>query len=560
VLVGVVLAAGLGLPSPVDLTPAAAEPELVLPRSAADPPPELQPEIAPEPSPQAVRTREALADALAAPEAAGTLAVNPSTGLVHEQVVTVSGTGWEPRAWLVTLQCGPAPSGPGDCEYGVDEFRAGPAGRFTTTAAVDVIIDDPQGAIDCRVVTCRLGVLDVSSYALGLRFVDVDFDPGGPDPVHPALTVTPDTGLVDGDRLEVTATGLPIAADFLPAAQLTFCRTPLVDLGDCDRHLVDIVSLEDDGSLDADTWAAPILDLPGGPYDCRAGTCAVVVIPYDLGFDEWGEVSEAAIGDVTFDPGAALRPPPTLTADPDSGLVDGDLVELDGAGFDPDRGYLVQQCLADAATRRDCVGGVISFSATDQTGAVDVVFGVVSKFRTARGFLVDCRVDDCAIVVGHTNFGRHARAPLTFDPDALLLRPTVTVEPSTGLHDGDAVVVTGHGWPALQPVALAQCPAGMPEPFYCGFENAVFLFPGSDDPPILVPAARTRAEAEAGMAFETTFDVDARAEGNGGEVDCRRAPCELVAGDLDGFRVARAPISFGDEVPGPVSAGPSFTG
>jgi hypothetical protein len=546
---GVVLVAGLGLTAP-----ASAEPELVLPEGADRP----TPEAAPAPPPESARIRAALSDALAAPEAAGTLTVTPSTALVHEQVVTVHGSGWEPRAVLVALQCGPAPGSSGDCEWGLEEFRAGPGGSYTTTTTVDVVIDDPTGPIDCRLVTCRLGVLDISSLQVGIRFADLTFDPAGPDPAHPALTVTPDTGLVDGDRLQVTGTGISVIADDLPFGQLTFCRTPVAEVGDCDRHQLDLVELEG-GSLDTTAWAPAILELPSGPYDCRAGSCAVVVIPYDLGPDEWGELSEAAIGEVAFDPAGDLRPPPTVTGDPDTGLVDGDTVEVEGSGFDPERGYLVQQCRATATNRRDCVASALMFGETDEDGDLHLVFGVTARFRSYRGFLVDCRVEDCAIVVGHGNFGRHGRVPLAFDPDGPLLDPSITVEPSTGLRDGDEVRVTGRNWPAGQPVVLAQCPAGEREPFFCEVDFAGLVWPGVDDPSVLVPVARTRAEAAAGTGFETTFRVSARVEGNDGEVDCRRSPCELLAGDFDGLRLARAPLAFG-EADGPISASPSFTG
>ena len=549
-MAGIVLVAGVGL-----TPPASADPELVLPDGAHARP---TPEVVPAPSPESLRVRQAVGAAMAAPEAAGTVTISPDTALVHEQVVTVHGTGWEPRAFLVVLQCGPAPGGPGDCEWELDEFRAGPGGGFTTDTTVDVIIDNPRGAIDCRVVTCRLGVLDVSSPELGLRFTDLAFDPAGPDPVHPALTVAPDTGLVDGDRLAVSGSGIEPIADFLPFGQLTFCRTPVVDAGDCDRHLTEIVELGAGGSVDTETWATPVLDLRGGAHDCRTGSCAVVVVPYDLGPDEWGELSEAAIGEIDFDPAGPLRPPPTVTADPDSGLTDGALVEVHGSGFDPERGVYLQQCRADATSRRDCVGGVLVFSETDATGEVHAFFGVVARFRTGRGFSVDCRVDDCAIVVSHGDFGRSGRVDLDFDPDAGLLQPSITVTPSSGLHDGDEVTVTGAQWPAQQPLLLAQCPAGTPDPFYCDVDFTL-IWPGLDDPPLIVPAARSRAEAQAGTGFEATFRVRAVVEGNDGRVDCRRSACELLAGDLDGVRVARAPITF-DQAVEPVSASPTFTG
>jgi hypothetical protein len=552
VLSGVVLTAAIALTAP-----ASADPQLILPEGAtAEFPAELEPIVAPTPSPEATRARAALADALAAPEASGTVTVTPSAGLVHGQEVTARGTGWAPGHEVTAFQCGPAPLEQGDCEPSVifedDAVRVGPGGNVTVRFPAEVILDNPRDPVDCRLVTCRIGLLDF--WFNRIRFVDVAFDPGGPDPTRATITVDPSTGVVDGDLLDVSVSGIQVVDDFLPLAQLTMCRTPVTVAADCDRHQVEYRELEDDGSLETTTWASAILDLPTGDYDCRSGTCAVLVSAGGFGPNDLGELSEAAVGDVELDPGGSLQPPPTLTADPDTDLRDGDAIQLHGSGFDPERGINIAQCAADATSSRDCVGGISVFGSTDD-GEFDFFFGVLAKFRDARNRTVDCRLQDCAIVVSHGDFGRHARAALRFDPDAPLLDPSLAVTPSTGLHDGDRVRVTGTNWPHDQPLLISQCPTGTDEAIMCDGDLMDFVWPEN----VIVPVAQTRAEAEAGTGFTLDFTVRTHIAVDQGDVDCRVEPCSIVASDDFALHRAGAPISFG-EVVGPVSASPSFSG
>lgn len=532
-------------------TAAAAEPVVIEPEGATTLPAELRPEVVPDPPAETVRAEAALADALTRPEAPAAVTVTPAAGLVHGQQVTVRGTGWPAGHELVGFQCGPEGADPQSCEPNVvteDEIhRAGPAGNVTLPFPVEVVLDHPTGPIDCRTVTCRVGLLDL--WAGRARFVDVAFDPGGPDPARATVTVTPDAGLVDGDLLDIVASGL-VGQD-IDLAQATFCRAPVTTLADCDRHQWELGELAADGSTEIRHWASAILDLPGGDHDCRAGPCAVLVTPVAF-FDDEIELSEAGVADVAFDPGGALRPPPTLTADPATDLVDGDAVELVGSGFDPERGLVIAQCAATATSSRGCVGDVTTFGFTDDGSFDGFFFGVLAKFVDGRGRTVDCRVVACQVVVAHGQFGRHARADLQFDPDAPLLRPTLTVTPSTGLQDRDVVTVTGTDWPSGQPLLLGQCPAGTTDVFECDGDSVDFVWPDE----VAVPVARSRAAAEA-TTFATPFRVRATIFGIDGPVDCRVRACELLADD-NTFHRARAAIAF--DVAGPVSAGPPFTG
>lgn len=488
-----------------------------------------------------------------------TLTVTPDTGLVHDQTVTLRGQGWAAHDELIAIQCAPGSFDFFACEILTDFEaalpRAGPQGRFTMTDEVEAILDTEDGPVDCRLVTCRVGVgSDVTGV---VRFVDVTFAPGGPDPTRYSVSAAPATDLVDGDIVTISGSGFPRSFDDFALAVVTPCRTPLAGPGDCDLGERQYVEVLADGSLRGTVVVSAVLALDGGPYDCRTGTCALMVQPDDF-FDGPGELSEAGLAPVAFDPGGALRPPPTLTVEPSTGLRDGDAVELHGSGFDPGRFFQIAQCRAGATSFVDCLGNPIYFgwSSDDEIGGF---FGLRARFRDGNGHLVDCRVASCSIVIGHGDLGRHAEAVVAFDPDAPLLDPSITVSPSTGLSDGDVVTVVGTGWPDdgwVSSVEILQCPADAFDSFDCFPAEETTVGPASAVE--AVPLPETADEAREELAFETTLEVHTVLDLEfGGSVDCRTEDCIVLAEDFGGERSARAPISF---LVGPISATPPFTG
>src|SRR5262245_2180866 len=164
-------------------------PDTTLPPVTTVPEPPPPPEVEPEPAPEA-----------------RTLTVTPSTGLVHNQNVVVRGTGWPANSGaLGAAQCisgTPDTSGCGSIDY----FSSNALGRFRVDFEVEVILDTPSGTYDCRIETCVIGANNVPT-ATGARFVELAFDPAGPDPVRRTATATPDAGLVDGQVVEVAGSG-----------------------------------------------------------------------------------------------------------------------------------------------------------------------------------------------------------------------------------------------------------------------------------------------------------------------------------------------------------------
>lgn len=488
-----------------------------------------------------------------------TVTVTPPTDLVHGQTVTIRGRGWRPGAPLVALQCAVGVAVVLGCELLTDEdeffaFRAGSQGRFGTQEELDVVVDTSDGPVDCRTDPCQVlvGGLEYG----GPVGADVAFDPAGPDPTRYGATATPDTGLVDGDQVTVDGTGFPVFEPGWGVAQVHLCREPVSGPGDCDPGQLQYAGVRNSGQLEGTIVVTPVLEVDGGPHDCRIGACSLAVQPEDFTtLDSRGELSEAALVPIAFDPAGGLRPPPTLTVTADAGLLDGDAVRLQGSGFDPGRGITVAQCRAGATTFELCEGRVISswFSSDD---TLDGYMALSARIEDWNGHVTDCRITACSVIAGHGDLGRHAEASVAFDPAGELLDPSIAVTPATDLADGDDVVVTGTGWPAFEYLDVLQCAPDRGQLVACA-EAGAFVAPRSGVE--VVPLARTPAEtANTGADFRTELTVRAQfRDWDGAMVDCRVLDCVVVAEDFGGLHRARAPIRFRV---GPISATPPFTG
>jgi hypothetical protein len=253
-----------------------------------------------------------------------------------------------------------------------------------------------------------------------------------------------------------------------------------------------------------------------------------------------------------------------VTAEPSTGLVDFQFVQVTGVGFEPFSIHEIFECRADAVDESGCDPDNAFFADADADGVVAFNFPVDARIHDMTGEEFDCRSapNACKVGIGLLDdFSASGFALLDFDPTAPLRPlPTVVVEPDTGLRDGQQVRVVGADLlPGFQTTAL-QCVADRPSSgTTCDFNQAV------------------RGGAAADGTIELSFRVDAtlRASVGGETFDCTAAPgacvIELQVGPSPD-RQARAPLSFAEPEPepeprppstptaGPPSAGPPSPG
>ncbi|HEU5083197.1 MAG TPA: neocarzinostatin apoprotein domain-containing protein [Acidimicrobiales bacterium] len=211
----------------------------------------------------------------------------PSTGLVDGQEVTVTGTGFPPGVSVGVVMC-TKEAGRDHGARGVDACNIGHFAQAETNSdgvAVAtfsvrrlVVLDGQE--VDCasEAQRCLIGMGMLSDYDTS-GGVLVDFDPTVPLPDPPTATVEPSTGLVDGQEVTVSVTGL------VPGTQVgaTVCTT---DGGACfEAALPETVDDTGAATFDTRVWrvfgsAPPGVGAGGTNVDCAVVPCSLAV---------WGE-------------------------------------------------------------------------------------------------------------------------------------------------------------------------------------------------------------------------------------------------------------------------------
>jgi protocatechuate 3,4-dioxygenase beta subunit len=154
-----------------------------------------------------------------AAQTTSTLTVTPDTGLVDRDVVALHGTGFTPSATVFFCQgVDDGTPDPSDCGAPIQSALADAAGefsanytvrRFMTPSSVGATIDCAQPSANCVI-----GALDNPFGSFHIALAPIAFAPQPPR----TLTVTPDTGLVDGDVVAVHGT------EFIPGDTVSICE------------------------------------------------------------------------------------------------------------------------------------------------------------------------------------------------------------------------------------------------------------------------------------------------------------------------------------------------
>jgi acetyl esterase/lipase len=352
-------------------------------------------------------------------QTAPTVAVSPAHGLVDGQSVTVTTSGLAPDVFA--LLCAAAPEDAADCDWttGGAPLEPGADGPASGERRVYALIHtERRGAVDCRVAhSC---VMTATSFA-GMDPLDgsvsapLTFDPEAPLLPAPAITVTPATGLADGDAIRVDGHDLghrgAIGVEILQCGpQPTFdgCRS-LVDPG------TEPPEPQPDGTLTFETHVWRVIRTDSGDIDCRAGAdpCQIVATtrPWETLDAPWA--ARAALG---FDPAAPPAPDPTLDVSPTTEL--GDVTELTvlGRAFTPGGAVRVSICAAGAAG--PCDHDTHELPTPDAAGGFELRLNAFAAFGTRGdgGAQVDCRAVGCALVAEDQASQRRVTVPLAFGP------------------------------------------------------------------------------------------------------------------------------------------------
>ncbi len=220
---------------------------------------------------------------------------------------------------------------------------------------------------------------------------------------------------------------------------------------------------------------------------------------------------------------AALSP--SITATPNTGLVQEDQVTVDGSGFVAGGIAVIEWCPNNSSSCR--------YSATarvEPTGAFSV--DVAAEFRTsdASSNPSDCNTEGCFVRAsqGVNADTITATAPASFDPNQESLLPvSLTVSPATALRDHDTVRVTGAGFETFTQVQQCALSAG-----WCRFNSF---------------------EPDLGADGSFALDIEVRryiTGPNRAPIDCAVVPCVILAEALNTpVATMTAPIEFDPSAP-----------
>jgi hypothetical protein len=261
----------------------------------------------------------------------------------------------------------------------------------------------------------------------------------------PAITVTPDTGLVSGQTVTVTGSGF-FAGENLTALE---CPGGTTDPLACDLSSFFQVTADAHGRFSAMLPVRRTIVTDVGFSDCAPSLCAMV-------FADSSNFSDQATAPLHFDASVHL-PTTSVTVTPSSGLGDRQTVTITGTGFSGDREVVAIECVTGSFS---CVGGFVG--RPNATGHFSIVGSVHRNLVDSAGNPVDCAAaaGTCEMVAyDPLNADYHNSTPLEFDPNLPPPPPaTATVTPNVKLPYYARVSVHGRHWSAGDQVFMLECP------------------------------------------------------------------------------------------------------
>ncbi len=346
----------------------------------------------------------------------------------------------------------------------------------------------------------------------------------------PTVTADPSSGLLDGQVIAVTGDNFTTKT----LLGIIECQTGATDITGCDIGIsFSVVKSDSSGSFSTpDTVLRTITPSSSGtPIDCATpGACILAVAPQD------GTI--AASTPISFSDVAII--PPTVAADPSTGLLDGQKINVSGTNFGPDAPLLLAECPAGTSLSNifNCDISTFASATADTSGAISSTYKVTRVIAGQSG-PIDCAgASACELVAfNFVDQSQVASTPISF-ADVAIIPPVLTASPSTGLVDGQSVTVTGSGFRAHDSYLLSECAAGSTDGSECVATSGIGYV--------------SQVQAKRSGKFTTTVGVARVLTLINGTVDCAQAPgCVIGAineNDPFGAVAAVAPVSFDPSV------------
>jgi hypothetical protein len=200
------------------------------------------------------------------PLVAPVLSVSPSRRLRDGDEVRITGRRFPPGALVAVTQCLDEAS----CPPSRSVVEVGPTGRFELSRRVTRLVTvDGQMALECATDRCELrAMVQRPARTVSPPPVTLDFDPEGPVPLLPTLSIEPAQGLADGQEVIVVAERLAPTARL--AAQQCGNRGAVC-------RFISLETDARDGRFVTGVRVARTVETPDGRVDCRTTRCTIAV-------------------------------------------------------------------------------------------------------------------------------------------------------------------------------------------------------------------------------------------------------------------------------------------
>lgn len=149
----------------------------------------------------------------------------------------------------------------------------------------------------------------------------------------------------------------------------------------------------------------------------------------------------------------------SITVSPTTDLVTGQVVTVDGTGWQPEADVFVGMCPLSATSTEPCDARFFTLVRTELDGSFSTTLAVSRILIGAlTGIQTDCVVEQCAVSAAPLLISTPIHVAVSFrDVIVPPAEPAVTVTPSTGLRGGDFVTVDGTGYVPGVPVYVLMC-------------------------------------------------------------------------------------------------------
>ena len=307
---------------------------------------------------------------------ATTLTAKPSTKLLDQQKVALSGAGFRPSKPVLVAEC--LSNALGSACIG-NAAKTAANGKIATSFTAQRILYSTSGTrVDCAksATTCEMLVLDPADADYNAT-APIAFNASVPPPPAPTVSVTPSTKLPF--YAHVTFSGKHWAANDFPL--IGECP-----LGERDRVPLKSGRLPDGVDVGAFTTTGIVSRYVTNPtsgksIDCAkpANHCVVFVL---------GSNGAMATTPLSFDPAAPIPPPPSITLTPAGPYKGSQSVSFAGKNFAPNAEFSAGECIISNVAGA-CETGSRTNWVTDKNGNLHGSTTLVRRVSTPSGAL-DC--------------------------------------------------------------------------------------------------------------------------------------------------------------------------